>query len=356
MLSDEGTVLLKLWFHLSKKAQKKRLERLSKDAHESWRVTDLDWDHLKLYDEFRTVSTRALRHTSTDNAPWRIVAGREPRFRHLTVGRAVLDALRDAVKPHQAPEPEGADPSSLRPVDGRLVLDEVDLTRQVPKEKYEPKLVKLQRKLNLLTRTRSFSKRSLLVLFEGWDAAGKGGAIRRVTAALDARIYNVVPVAAPTDEEKAQPYLWRFWRQVPRWKHVTILDRSWYGRVLVERVEGFAHSRDWRRAYVEINDFEEQLVEHGVVLVKFFLHIDADEQLRRFEERQRTGFKRYKITQEDWRNRERWADYALATSEMLERTSTEIAPWTVVAANDKRHARIEVLRTIAKTLERQIGA
>jgi polyphosphate kinase 2 (PPK2 family) len=203
----------------------------------------------------------------------------------------------------------------------------------------------------LLTRDAKFKDITVIAMFEGNDAAGKGGAIRRITSALDARQYNIVPIAAPTEEERAQPYLWRFWRHIPRRGRVTIFDRSWYGRVLVERVEGFCSKTDWMRAYSEINDFEAQLVRHNIVVVKFWLTISKEEQLRRFKEREKIGFKRFKITEEDWRNREKWDAYEQAVCDMVDRTSTEIAPWTLVEANDKNFARIKILKTLCRQIE-----
>ena len=191
----------------------------------------------------------------------------------------------------------------------------------------------------------------MIAVFEGSDAAGKGGAIRRITGALDARHYRIIPVAAPTEEERAQPYLWRFWRHIPAAGGVTIFDRSWYGRVLVERVEKYCAEADWMRAYAEINDFEEQLVKNNTILVKFWLTISKDEQLRRFQEREKVGFKRFKITEEDWRNREKWDEYELAVCDMVDRTSTEIAPWSLIEANDKNFARIKVLKTLCQRIE-----
>jgi polyphosphate kinase 2 (PPK2 family) len=190
----------------------------------------------------------------------------------------------------------------------------------------------------------------------GWDASGKGGAIRRLTEAIDARLSQVVPIAAPTDEERAHHYLWRFWRHIPRAGRVTVFDRSWYGRVLVERVEGFAKEQEWRRAYLEINDFEAQLAEHGILVLKFWIHVAKEEQLRRFEDRKQTAYKQHKITDEDWRNRERWDDYAAAVDEMVVRTSTEAAPWTLVPGNDKKTARVLILKTFSERLERALRA
>ena len=209
--------------------------------------------------------------------------------------------------------------------------------------------------MNKVSRRRSFQKRNVVLVFEGADAAGKGGAIRRITGALDARQYRVTPIAAPTDEERARPYLWRFWRNLPRRGHFAIFDRSWYGRVLVERIEKFCDEDDWMRAYGEINDFEEGLAEAGAIILKFWLHISPEEQLKRFTERQDVSFKRFKIGPEDWRNREKADAYRVAGSEMIDRTSTEFAPWTIVEANDKRYARIKVLRTLVERLESELS-
>ena len=350
MLSREGVVLIKLWFHLSKDEQKKRLEKLESKKRTRWRVTEQDWKHFEMYDRFRTISAHSLRRTSTDFAPWLIVPGAEPRYRQVVVGQALLEALERGHEGRTKPAPPVL-PPAVPTIDGKTVITCMDLTKELPKKPYREELEKQQGRLNLLTRDPRFAERSLVLVFEGVDAAGKGGAIRRVTAGLDARQYYVVPIAAPTDEELAQPYLWRFWRQLPADRKIAIFDRSWYGRVLVERVERFAADSEWMRAYDEINDFEEQLVESGTTVVKLWLQIDPQEQLARFRERQRKSFKQYKITEEDWRNRDKWDEYQRTASEMIERTSTEIAPWTLVEANDKRFARIKVLRTINDALE-----
>jgi len=351
MLTYERVVLVKLWFHLSKAEQEARLKRLERDPKTRWRVTKTDWAHFELYDRFRKVSSRALRETSSDFAPWLVVSGADANYRQLTVARALITALERATSTASVvPAPPPVPPTPPE-VDGRTILDTLDLSRSVKKKKYKARLEELQGELALLTRDPVFRReRALVAVFEGADAAGKGGAIRRAVAGLDARRYYIVPIAAPTDEEKARPYLWRFWRWLPRRGKVAVFDRSWYGRVLVERVEGFAPPADWMRAYSEINEFEEQLVDHGIRVAKLWLHIDPDEQLRRFHEREETGHKRFKITDEDWRNRERAAEYRLAINDMIERTSTELAPWTLVEANDKRHARLKVLETLVKTL------
>jgi polyphosphate kinase 2 (PPK2 family) len=234
---------------------------------------------------------------------------------------------------------------------GKRMLDGLDLSKTLSDKDYDKQLMKWQGRLNLLVRDPNYPKVSVALVFEGCDAAGKGGTIRRVTQALDARQYRTVPIAAPSDEERAHPYLWRFWRRLGSRGTFTIFDRSWYGRVLVERVEGFCAESDWQRAYTEINDFEEQLHQANIVLVKYWLQISKDEQLRRFKERQETPFKRFKITDEDWRNREKWGQYQEAVNDMVERTSTEIAPWHLISSQDKKAGRIEVLRILCDTLE-----
>jgi AMP-polyphosphate phosphotransferase len=238
----------------------------------------------------------------------------------------------------------------LSTVDTAGILKNLPFEESLSKEKYATKIVKCQETVGRLSRSPKMKKRTVVAVFEGMDAAGKGGAIRRITQALDARQYSVVPIAAPTDEERAQPYLWRFWRQLPRHGQFAVFDRSWYGRVLVERVEGFATEAAWSRAYREINEFEEQLAEHGVVLVKYWLAITKDEQLRRFKEREATKHKQFKITAEDWRNRKKWDDYVVAASDMIDRTSTSYAPWTVLEANDKHLARVRAVETLGKRL------
>ena len=353
MLCDEGVLLLKFWFHLSKKQQKTRMQELEKDPLTRWRVTKPDWERYKAYAAFRQLSERALRETSSANASWTVVEGADARYRSLTVGKLLLDAMKKRLaKSSHLERRVQAPPLSS---DNLGLLRDLDMTQQIVKQKYETQLEKWQGRLNLLSREKKyFNKHSLILLFEGSDAAGKGGAIRRITAAIDARHFQVVPVAAPTEEERAQPYLWRFWRHVPRRGRITIFDRSWYGRVLVERVEGFCGVADWMRAYGEINDFEEQMASSGAIVCKFWLQISAEEQLRRFTLRQKTSFKRFKITDEDWRNRKKWNEYEQAACDMIDRTSTDIAPWTVVEAEDKYFARIKILKTIVERMERNL--
>lgn len=352
MLTDEGALILKFWMHLSKDKQEQRLKLLEDNPKTRWRVTERDWKHFKQYDKFRVVHESVIRHTSTAEAPWTIVEGYEPRYRSLTVGKVILDAICKRLDDADAKTTAvHAPPPPLPSIDQLDILKTLDLSQKIDKKKYKAELEKYQGKLALLTREDKFKDITVIAMFEGNDAAGKGGAIRRITSALDARWYTIIPVAAPTEEERAQPYLWRFWRHIPRRGRVTIFDRSWYGRVLVERVEGFCSKVDWMRAYSEINDFEGQLVRHNIVVVKFWLSISKEEQLLRFNEREKIGFKRFKITEEDWRNRNKWDEYEHAVCDMVDRTSTEIAPWTLVEANDKNFARIKILKTLCKRIE-----
>jgi AMP-polyphosphate phosphotransferase len=351
MLTDEGALLIKLWFHLSKERQHKRLKALEKDPQTRWRVTDTDWARFKLYDRFCAVSEYYLRHTSTGEAPWTVIEGEDARYRSLTVGKLLLASLHEHLDRTAPAQPAVKAPALLPPIDHRSVLGSLDLSKHLPKPKYDSQLEKWQSRLNLLSRAPRFKRLSVTIVFEGPDAAGKGGAIRRITGALDARQYQGIPIAAPTEEERAQPYLWRFWRHLPRRSRFTIYDRSWYGRALVERVEGFCTEADWMRAYSEINDFEEQLVLNRTVVAKFWLQIDKDEQLKRFNLREKTSFKRFKITAEDWRNREKWDAYQIAADDMIQRTSTSLAPWTLVESNDKFYARIKVLKALVQQIE-----
>ncbi|MBX8553696.1 polyphosphate:AMP phosphotransferase [Pseudomonas cichorii] len=355
MLCDEGALIFKFWFHLSRKQMKSRLKTLKDDPLHSWRISPLDWQQSKTYGKFVRFGERVLRRTSREYAPWHVIEGVDANYRSLTVGRLLLEGMQNALNTPKA-EPKPLTFGPLPANHGELtLLDSLDLSRSLSKDEYQEALIAEQARLSVNLRDKRMKKHALVAVFEGNDAAGKGGAIRRVAAALDPRQYSIVPIAAPTQDERAQPYLWRFWRQIPARGKFTIFDRSWYGRVLVERVEGFCSDSDWARAYGEINDFEEQLTDAGIVVVKFWLAIDEQTQLERFQEREKIPFKRYKITEDDWRNREKWPQYRQAVGDMVDRTSTEIAPWTLVEANDKRWARVKVLRVINEALEGVFG-
>ena len=355
MLVNEGALVLKFWFHLTKEGQRKRLKALESDPRTAWRVTKWNWDRLKTYDQLQDVAGHLLRVTNTPWAPWVVLEGTDDRYRSLTVGKILLEALRKKLASPNRPDSLVA-PMVRVDMDGRNVLSELDLKLKLADKPYQDQLAQWQGRLSELVRDERFKGRSLVCAFEGADAAGKGGAIRRIGAAMDARQYQVTPVAAPTEEERAQPHLWRFWRNLPRKGHVAIFDRTWYGRVLVERVEGFCSENDWLRAYGEINDFEHEMVEAGVIVVKFWLQISQEEQLSRFKAREAIEFKRFKITEEDWRNREKWDAYQQAICDMVERTSTGNAPWTLVEANDKNYARVKILRVLCERVEAELNA
>nr|WP_314570602.1 polyphosphate:AMP phosphotransferase [uncultured Pseudomonas sp.] len=350
MLYDEGALIFKFWFHLSKQQMKARLKSLRDDPLHSWRISPLDWQQSKTYDRFIRFGERVVRRTDRDYAPWHVIEGADAHYRSLAVGQIILEGLQAALKTPVEPKAQAV--ATLgESIDKRSLIGSLDLSKRLEKDDYERQLIAEQARLAGLMRDKRMRRHALVAVFEGNDAAGKGGAIKRVAAALDPRQYHIVPIAAPTQDELAQPYLWRFWRQLPARGKFTVFDRSWYGRVLVERVEGFCSASDWMRAYSEINDFEEQLTEAGVVLVKFWLAIDEQTQLERFKEREQIPFKRFKITEDDWRNREKWGAYRDAVGDMVDRTSSEVAPWTLVEANDKRWARVKVLRTINDALE-----
>jgi len=356
-LVDAGTVIVKFWLHISKKEQRRRFKRLEKTPATAWKVGRREWANHRRYNEWREAVEEMLQRTSTPGAPWTIVESTQRRFQRTKVFETLLTAVRRGieqrtakprvVRPMTAPEPS--------PTAGPTILDRLDLSLTMDRNEYERQLGKLQKQLFELEHQLYVDRVPVVIVYEGIDAGGKGGNIKRLTGGLDPRGYKVVPVGAPTPTEKARHYLWRFWREAPKAGHIAIFDRSWYGRGLVERVEGLCSEDEWRRAYREINEFERQLADFGTVIVKFWLHIDQDEQLRRFEARQGTPYKQWKITDEDWKNREKWPEYKVAIVDMLDRTSTTYAPWTILEANCKLYARIKALRTVAKAIEAAVG-
>ena len=353
-LTDTGHVLVKFWLHIGKEEQKRRFEDLESNPAMSWRVGKQEWKQNKKYKDWVAAAEEMLERTGTANAPWTLVEATHERYVRVRVLETIVDAMQAELDRRQAAPPlerkPMPEPTNWPPPE-RTLLDRVDLTLSISREQYERELDELQKRL-LNLEYRLYSARiPAVVAYEGWDAAGKGGNIRRLTQGLDPRGYEVIPIAAPSAEELAHHYLWRFWKRVPKAGHIAVFDRTWYGRVLVERVEGFCTEAEWRRAYQEINEFERQLAEHGAAIVKFWLQIDREEQLRRFHDRENTPGKQWKITPDDWRNREKWNRYEMCVVEMLERTSTSFAPWTILEANCKLHARIKALRTVADAVE-----
>lgn len=355
MLVEDGALVVKFWYHFSEQTQRKRLKRLARDERSRWRMLPARRSDLAgHYRQFEHVADQIIRHTDIGRAPWHVIEAGDERYRDLVTGRTLLNAIEHRLEQHATATDEEHAPDTVElPADDHAritLLDRLEMPPALEKDEYMHRLEPLRNELNELAWAAYAQRRSVIAVFEGVDAAGKGGAIRRVTSAIDARLYRAVSITAPTDEEKDHHYLWRFWRQIPRAGHMTLFDRSWYGRVLVERLERFTPANRWRRAYMEINDFEDQLCAHGTILAKFWLQISHEEQLARFRDRERTAHKRYKITEDDWRNRENWNAYRVAVDEMVDHTSTEHAPWTLIASDDKRYARIRVLETLVERM------
>ena len=367
-LTDSKAVIIKLFLYISREEQKKRFKKLEESGETAWRVTKEDWKRNEDYDRYLKINEEMLERTDTEYAPWTIIEATDKSYGAMKILKTVTETLEDALaktaeeerlKEEKKKAAETLLKAGENPAENSRyqngVLSGIDLSKTMPRETYKKEIDRLQKKLELL-HSELYRLRIPVVLgFEGWDAGGKGGAIRRLTSHLDPRGYQVCPTAAPNDIEKKHHYLWRFWNRMPKAGHIAIFDRTWYGRVMVERIEGFCREEEWRRAYQEINEMESHLVNAGAVVLKFWLQIDKDEQKRRFEERMRIPEKQWKITDEDWRNREKWDQYELAVNEMLVRTSTTYAPWIVVEGNCKYYARVKVLRTVVEALEKKIA-
>lgn len=347
-LSANGVQVVKLWFHLSRQAQIARTEQLLGDPETAWRVEAADLKVARKFDRLRAAGEETIDLSDSAHAPWIVIPSADERYRSVATGRAVLDALTQRSRIAIAADPADRPALLLPQVDRISTLPTRD---KIASDHYEAELAALQARLAHAVRRKRFARKSLVLVFEGQDAAGKGGAIRRITQALDVRQYDISQIAAPSAYELAHPYLWRFWRRLPAPGHVAIFDRSWCGRVLVERVEKLTPVRDWKRAYGEIRDFERQLAEGGAIVLKFWLAVDADEQLARFKEREQSPFKQFKITQDDWRNRAKWKAYHAAANALIAQTDAPHAPWHVIDANDKKRARLDVLRSIVLALE-----
>ncbi len=354
LLSDDGTLIVKIWLHISKEAQAARLRSIESDPDTAWRVTEDDWRAHKHYERLARTARYIVEKTDVPGAPWTVMDAADARARNLAVGtllvRSFQSHLRRSSRHNGRIARPSLNPRSLAP-SGRRRLMALRLRHELSEEEYEEKREKWLGRLNRSIRALQAERRSLVFVFEGWDAAGKGGAIRRLTTAMDVRDYRVVPVSKPTDEERDHHYLWRFWRHVPRDGYIAIFDRSWYGRVLVERLEGFARPDEWKRAFKELNEFEEQLVDHGTVVVKFWMQVSKEEQLLRFRAREQITYKMHKINSEDWRNRRKWKGYEVAAGDMLALTNTRHAPWHIVPSDNKRHARLQILKTACKVID-----
>ncbi|WP_022763397.1 polyphosphate:AMP phosphotransferase [Butyrivibrio sp. AD3002] len=351
-LCDNGYLVVKFFMNISKKEQKKRLDALLGDKDTSWRVTDADIKQNKQYDKIEEVYDKYLCDTNQSRTPWYIIDASDKKWAELQVLQFLNQGIDIALKNHTLNVPIL---QNTFPMEKVQKLSDIDLAGKfLTDEEYDLELKKLQKELKDLGNKVYRKKIPVIIAYEGWDAAGKGGNIKRITAALDPRDYVVEPIASPEPHEKARHYLWRFWTRLPKTGHVTIFDRTWYGRVMVERLEEFCSENDWQRAYNEINEFEKELSDWGAVIIKFWVQIDKDTQLARFTDRQNTPEKQWKITDEDWRNREKWDLYEGAIDEMIAKTSTTFAPWYVLESVDKKYARIKALKIVIREIKKAL--
>jgi len=351
----DGALILKYFLHTPAKVQKKKLKEAKQDPLAGWQVDKRDWAALDTLGPVLPIAERILRETSGPGAPWNIIEATDARYRDITVASSILGALTARLAEANQHRGPALAESVFSDVDTTSnVLSGVDLTQTLSREEYRTQLAKEQAKLKKLALEARKRGVSTVLALEGWDAAGKGGVIRRITQGLEAGDYRVIPVAAPTEEERKYHYLWRFWRDLPAAGKFVIFDRTWYGRVLVERLEGFAKPAEWQRAFDEINDFESQIAEHGSYVAKFWMHVSPEEQLARFKAREDTPYKKHKITEEDYRNRERWDEYVQAVDQMVLRTTSDLAQWHVIPANNKQFARVATLKAINKGLARTL--
>ena len=367
-LVDDGYLVLKFFLHIGKKEQKKRFEKLEASSNTSWRVTKENWKQNKHYEKAYDAYEYALKKTHTDYAPWNVIAATDQRSAELDIFKTIVRSIESALSHKKNGTPISIGPASwdsVKPFTVRVEKQEftmvgmqdlknVPLDQHMEPEIYKAELKKARKELHELHNELYRAKRPVIIAYEGWDAAGKGGNIKRVASGLDPRGYEVIPVASPTPDEKQRQYLWRFWTKLPRTGHITIFDRTWYGRVMVERLEGFCTEDEWKRAYQEMNEFEKELSDWGAIIFKFWVQIDKDEQLRRFTDRQNTPEKQWKITDEDWRNREKWDVYEVAVNEMLQKTSTEFAPWYIIQSQDKKYARIQSMNILINRIRKEL--
>ena len=350
MLTDDNYIILKYFLHLSPEQQKENIAKNAKTLGKAWREVSPAIDESDKYEEYLERYEKMLEATDKVNAPWHLIAADDRRSAEIEIITSIVETVEKAIK-----TPVTAPTAVIRPNTKYDVLGKINAYQELTKEDYKKELDKYQKRLKQLQIEMFKAQIPTVICFEGWDAAGKGGAIRRLTAALDPLGFSVHPVSAPNVVERQFHYLWRFWVHLPEAGNIAIFDRTWYGRVMVERIEGFAKDYEWQRAYDEIKDMEQQWAEHGFAIAKFWLQIDKEEQLRRFNDRQNDPMKQWKITDEDWRNRDKWEAYEEAVNEMLVRTDTSYAPWTVVEGNNKYYARLKVLKTIVELFEKKLG-
>ncbi|MBR2258147.1 MAG: polyphosphate:AMP phosphotransferase [Blautia sp.] len=348
-LCDNGYLIMKFFFHISRKEQKKRITALLDNENTRWRVNEDDLWENKHYDECLAIYDSYLKDTNRTAAPWYIIEAGDKKWAELQVLTYLNQGIDTALKNHALAVPIR---QNTFPMKKTPLLKDVPLDKEISDEDYKKKLKELQTELRELHNELYRKKIPVIIAYEGWDAAGKGGNIKRIAEALDPRGYIVHPIASPEPHEKARFYLWRFWNRLPKSGHIAIFDRTWYGRVMVERLEGFCSENDWQRAFNEMNEFEKELSDCGAVIIKFWVQIDKDTQLARFTDRQNTPEKQWKITDEDWRNREKWDLYEAAIDEMIQKTSTTFAPWHILESVDKKYARIKALKIVIKEIKK----
>lgn len=350
-LTDNGYLVMKFFLHISKKEQSRRIAQLEHQKDTTWRVSKKDLWQNEHYEKCMDVFSGYLKNTNMPSAPWYIIDAKSRKWRELQIMEILTQGIDIALSNSQMAVPLL---QNVFPLERMPLLSEVPLDKTISDEDYKKELKQLRQRLGELHNRLYRKKVPVVIAYEGWDAAGKGGNIKRITSALDPRGYEVHPIASPEPHEKARHYLWRFWTRLPKTGHIAIFDRTWYGRVMVERLEGFCSENDWKRAYHEINEFEKELHDWGAVIIKFWVQIDKDTQLERFTERQNTPAKQWKITEEDWRNRDKWDRYEQAVNEMLAKTSTTYAPWHILESVDKKYARIKALRIVVEELEKAL--
>ena len=349
-LTDNGYLVMKFFCHISEKEQKKRIEDLVEEIDTRWRVSENDKWQNKHYEKCLEVFDRYMEDTNNPSAPWYVIDAKSKKWAELQALEILTQGIEIALQNQSLAVPLL---QNVFPLEKVPKLAEIPLeNKSLSDEEYKEELARLQNHLKELHNRLYRKKVPVVIVYEGWDAAGKGGNIKRITEALDPRGFEVQPIASPEPHGKARHYLWRFWMRLPKTGHIAIFDRSWYGRVMVERLEGFCSENDWKRAYNEMNEFEKELHDWGAVIIKFWVQIDKDTQLARFTDRQNTPEKQWKITDEDWRNREKWDEYEVAVNEMIQKTSTTFAPWHILESVDKKYARIKALKIVIEELEK----
>lgn len=355
-LHQDGTSIIKVFLTVPKKDQELRFKKLESNPKTAWRVSKKDWRRHNQYKAYMEQVNKMIKATETPYAKWEVIDTRNIQEAAIKLYLTIIEKLEAVIEQKKKRPQVGTDSNDWIPYEGKNHLSKVKFKSPLNRSKYKQLLKNRQETIHDLVHEIYSKKIPVVMVYCGWDAAGKGGCIKRFVQGIDPRSYHVTPVGAPNQDELDHHYLWRFWKRIPSQGRIEIFDRSWYGRVLVERVEGLCSNEDWQRAYSEINEMEEHLTDFGTVVLKFWLHIDKETQLERFKARQENHLKQWKITDEDWRNREKWDLYEEAVNEMITKTNTPQAPWTIVPSACKMRARIQTLDTIINRLENALAS